>query len=97
MFLIGAALMFALWAWSLVPPIQNWGNPNEDGFSYVPLFYATITVLPAGIYLLIGAMIGRGRHVWRGRVALFIGGGFLTIVLLFMILQRLSDMVPGLG
>ena len=89
--------MFALWGWSLIPPIENWGNPNEDGFSYVPLAWATVTVLPVAVYLLAGAIVGRGRHVWRGRVALFIGGGFLTIVLLFEILQRLSEAVPGLG
>ena len=34
-FLVVAALMFLLWGWSLVPPIENWNNPYEDGFSYV--------------------------------------------------------------
>jgi hypothetical protein len=37
--------MLALWGWSLIPPIENWDNPYEDGFSYVPVFYATITCL----------------------------------------------------
>ena len=36
MFAISAAIMLALWGWSLVPPIENWGNPNEDGFSTSP-------------------------------------------------------------
>jgi hypothetical protein len=63
----------------------------------VPLAWATITVLPTGFYLLIGGIIGRGQHVWRGRVALFIGCGLLVIVLLFSMLQWLSEMVPGLG
>ena len=48
--------MLALWGWSLVPPIENWGNPNEDGFSYVPVFYTTITCLPVGTYLLVGRL-----------------------------------------
>ena len=47
-----AAIMLALWGWSLIPPIENWDNPNEDGFSYVAVFYATITCLPVGLYLL---------------------------------------------
>jgi len=40
-----AAFMLALWGWSLIPPIENWDNPYEDGFSYVAVFYATITCL----------------------------------------------------
>jgi hypothetical protein len=52
MFVVAAAIMFALWGWSLVPPIENWGNPNEDGFSYVAVFYTTITCLPVGLCLL---------------------------------------------
>lgn len=58
MFVVAAAIMFALWGWSLVPPIENWGNPNEDGFSYVPIFYTTITCLPVGLFLLVGAIAG---------------------------------------
>ena len=56
MFGVAAAIMLGLWAWSFVPPIQNWGNPNEDGFSYVPIFYTTITCLPVGLFLLIGRL-----------------------------------------
>src|SRR6516165_679128 len=43
-FLVVAALMFLLWGWSLVPPIENWNNPYEDGFSYVGVFYASILI-----------------------------------------------------
>jgi hypothetical protein len=49
MFAVADAIMLSLWGWSLVPPIENWGNPYDDGFSYVPLFYATITCLPVGL------------------------------------------------
>jgi hypothetical protein len=31
MFAVAAFIMLALWGWSLVPPIENWRNPNEDG------------------------------------------------------------------
>jgi hypothetical protein len=41
-FAVAAAIMPSLWAWSLVPPIEGWGDPNDDGFSYVGVFYATI-------------------------------------------------------
>ena len=71
-FAVAASIMFALWGWSLVPPIANWGNPNEDGFSYVGVFYATPICLPVGIFLLVGAIAGRGRYVWRARIAFFI-------------------------
>jgi hypothetical protein len=69
-----------LWGWSLIPPIESWGNPQEDGFSYVPAFYATIFCLPTGLYLLAGGIAGRGRYVTRGRIALFIGCGVLLVV-----------------
>jgi hypothetical protein len=78
MFGVAAVIMLALWGWSLVPPIENWGNPNEDGFSYVPVFYTTIVCLPAGIYLLVGAIAGHGRYVRRARIAFFIAAGITT-------------------
>ena len=78
-FLVVAALMLLLWGWSLVPPIENWNNPCEDGFSYVRVFYASLICLPAGLFLLIGAIAGHGRHVARARPALFVGVGTLFI------------------
>jgi hypothetical protein len=32
MFVIGAAIMLALWGWSLVPPIENWAIPAKTDF-----------------------------------------------------------------
>jgi hypothetical protein len=61
--------MLALWGWSLIPPIENWDSPYEDGFSYVAVFYATITCLPVGLYLLVAAIGGRGRHIAHARTA----------------------------
>lgn len=69
MFAVAAFIMLALWGWSLVPPIENWSNPYEDGFSYVPVFYTTIICLPVGIYLLVGAIAGHGRYVRHARIA----------------------------
>jgi len=40
-FLVVAALMLLLWGLSLIPPIENWNNPYEDGFSYVGVVYAS--------------------------------------------------------
>ncbi len=57
-FLAIAAVMLFLWGWSLIPPIENWNNPYEDGFSYVGVFYATIVCLPAGLFLLMEAFPG---------------------------------------
>lgn len=88
---VSAVVMLALWGLSLVPPIQNWNNPNEDGFSYVPAFYSTIVCLPAGLYLVAGAIAGRGRPVARARKALFIGGGLLFLVVVFLIFQHVAN------
>jgi hypothetical protein len=95
-FLAVAAAMLFLWGWSLIPPIENWNNPYEDGFSYVGVFYATI-VLPTGLFLLLGAIAGRGQHVVRARAALFVGGGTLFIVVAFLIFQQIANSMGGLG
>jgi len=90
-FLAVGAGNLALWFASLVPPYQSWGNPNEDGFSYIPVFYATLTTLPVGIYLLIGAIVGQGKPVRRARKALYIGIGLLVLVVGFWIFQYVAN------
>jgi hypothetical protein len=95
MFAVAASIMLALWGWSLVPPIENWSNPNEDGFSYVSVFYATIFCLPVGIFLLVGAIAGRVRYVRRARVAFFIAAGITLIVVAFLIVQHIADSNHG--
>jgi len=95
MFAVAAFIMLALWGWSLVPPIENWSNPNEDGFSYVPVFYTTIVCLPAGIYLLVGAIAGHGRYVRRARIAFFIAAGITLLVVAFLVVQQIADNNDG--
>jgi hypothetical protein len=90
-FVIVAAVMLALWGLSLIPPIQSWGNPHEDGFSYVPLFWATVTCVPIGVCLLLGAVAGRGAQVARARTALLLGGGLVFIVVAFLIFQHIAN------
>jgi hypothetical protein len=91
MLAVAAAIMLALWAWSLVPPIENWGNPNEDGFSYVGVFYATITCLPVGLFLLVGVIAAHGRYVRRARIAFFIAAGITILVVSFLIIQHIAN------
>ena len=95
MFVAAAAIMLALWGWSLVPPIENWGNPNEDGFSYVGVFYATIICLPVGLYLLVGAIAAHGRYVRRARIAFFIAAGITILVVAFLIIQHIANNNDG--
>ncbi len=96
-FLAVASSMLFLWGWSLVPPLQNWNNPYDDGFSYVGVFYATMICLPTGLFLLIGGIAGRGQHVARARSALFVGCGTLVIVVAFLIFQQIANSMGGLG
>jgi hypothetical protein len=95
MFALAAAIMLFLWGWSLVPPIENWGNPNEDGFSYVGVFYATIICLPVGLCLLAGAIAAHGRYVRRARIAFFVAAGITIIVVAFLIFQYIADNNDG--
>lgn len=92
-----AAVMAALWGWSLVPPIQNWGNPNEDGFSYLGFFWASIVCLPVGYLLVAGAIAPRGRLLARARNALLIGVAVIAIVVGFLIFQFVANSFGGLG
>src|SRR5215469_8814699 len=80
-FLAVAALMFLLSGWSLVPPIENWNNPYDDGFSYEGVFYASIICLPTGLLLLVGG----------------VGAGTLFIVVAFLIFQHIANSMGGLG
>jgi len=91
MFAIAAAIMLGLWGWSFVPPIEQCGNSNEDGFSYAPLFYTTIFCLPLGIFLLAGAIAGHGRYVRRARIAFFVAAVIATIVVLFLVVQNIAN------
>jgi hypothetical protein len=95
MFAVAAFIMVALWGWSLVTPVENWGNPNEDGFSYVPVFYTTIICLPAGIYLLVGAIAGHGRYVRRARIAFSIAAGMTLLVVGFLVVQQIANNNDG--
>ena len=95
MFVIAAAIMLALWGWSLVPPIENWGNPNEDGFSYVAVFYTTLICLPIGLYLLFAAIARQGRYVRRARIAFFIATGVIMLVAAFLIVQHIANNNDG--
>ena len=90
-FVVVAISMLALWGWSLVPPIENWNNPREDGFSFVGAFWSTLTCLPVGVFLLIGAAVGRGRHAARALTALLFGGVLLLLVVAFLMMQDLND------
>jgi len=95
MFGVAAAIMLSLWAWSLVPPIENWGNPNEDGFSYVGVFYATITCLPVGLCLLVGAIAAHGRYVRAARSAFFVAAGITILVVAFLTFQHIANNNDG--
>jgi len=90
-FIVIAAVMLALFGWSLVPPIQNWNNPNEDGFSYIGAFWATIICLPVALYLIRGAIAGHAQRVALARKALVVGYGVIFIVVAFLVFQYIEN------
>jgi hypothetical protein len=94
-FMVMAVTMLALWGLSLIPPAKTWGDPNEDGLSYVPAIWATMTCLPVGLFLLGGAIAGRGRHVARARTALLLSGALLLLVVAFLVFQHFADSIDG--
>jgi len=92
---VAGFIMLALWGWSFVPPIENGSNPNEDGFSYAPLFYTTIVCLPLAIVLLIGAKAGHGRSVRRARFAFVIAAAIAVLVVTFLVVQNIANSNDG--
>src|SRR5450755_1515737 len=84
-FFIGAAVMLGIWGWSLVPAIESRNNPNEDGFSFIPAFYGTLTFLPLGLIALLGGISGRGKRVAKARTALIIGLAMVAVIASFQI------------
>ena len=95
LFASAAFILLALWGWSLIPPIQSWGNPAEDGFSYVGAFYATLICLPVGVFLAVGAIAGHGRWVSRARRALILAAGIILIVVAFLVFQNIANSNDG--
>ncbi len=90
-FFLGAAVMLAIWGWSLVPAIESRNNPNEDGFSFVPAFYGTLLLLPLGVMLLVGGLVGHGKCVKRARIALIMGLIFLAVIVAFEIFAGINN------
>jgi len=90
-FIIVALANLGLWFESLIPPYQNWGNPNEDGFSYIGVFYATPTTVPVALFLIAGAIVGRGKWLSRARKALYIGIAIVVLTVGFWILQYIAN------
>lgn len=77
------------------PAVQNWNNPHEDGFSFLPVFWASLVCLPAGFYLIVGAIAGQGRRLARARAALAIAWVALFLVIAFLIFQRIANGAGG--
>lgn len=92
-YFVAAAISLGLWGWSLIPAIENWNNPNEDGFSLIPAFYASITMLPVGLILLAGGIAGRGKPAARARLALFTGSAFLLLTAAFGIFFVIANTI----
>ncbi len=84
-FFLGAGVMLAVWGWSLFPAIESRNNPNEDGFSFIPAFYGTLTFLPLGVIALVGGIFARGKSVACARTALTIGLAMIAVIVAFQI------------
>jgi hypothetical protein len=86
----GGAILIAIWIASLVYTIKVW-DPRADGFFLIPLFYASISVLPLGLSVLFGALSGSDRGMRRARRHLVFAAMLLALVLALEILRRLSE------
>jgi hypothetical protein len=91
LYIAGGAVMLALWGVSLIPAINGWNNRNEDGFSFVPAFWATVTLLPLGLMTLRGGVSGQDKSLRRARKTFIIGIALLALVAALEIFRRMSN------
>ena len=61
----------------------------------IPAFYASFMMPPVGLFLLAGAIIGRGRWTAHPRKALFIDIALLCLVIAVKMLQFFANGPDG--
>ena len=89
-FVLAGMVLLALWGASLMPAIANWNNSNEDGFSLVPAFAASVTALPLGLSATFDGLSGRDKAMRRARVHLVLAAALLLLAAMLELLRRLS-------
>jgi hypothetical protein len=92
---LGAVVLLALWGASAIPAVKNWNNPREDGFSLLPLFWASLTLLPLGISALAGAIAGSEASIRRARLHLMVAAALIGLVILLDIFRRMLIALDG--
>jgi len=92
-FIVAGVVLLALWGASALPIVDNWNNPNEDGFDAIPVFYASLTVLPIGLVVLAGAIQGSASSMRRARGGLIAAAVVLGILVLFLGFMQLATVM----
>jgi len=93
-FIMAGLALLALWGASAIPVIKHWNNPAADGFEAIPVFYASFTVLPIGIVVLVGALKGSPRSMRTARGGLIAAGvvfALLALLFGFMLLATIMN------
>ena len=52
-----------IWPASFFPIIQLWGDPRSDGFEAIPLFFATVGLVPLALPALLLTLQGRAPRL----------------------------------
>ncbi len=94
-FILAAVIMLSIWGFTLIPVVKSWNDPRADGFQMIPVFYATLTLLPLGFFALAGGISGHGEKVVLARLSLIIAAGLLVLGLMLEILRRMSEVMGG--
>jgi hypothetical protein len=85
-------VMLLLWLASWQPLIATWGDPQSDGFQLIPLFWASLTLLPLGLIALSGGISGTEKGTRRAQTSLIIAGALLVLVGVLEIVRRISQL-----
>jgi hypothetical protein len=85
-------VMLLAWLASWKPAIDGWGNPQANGFQLIPLFWASLTLLPLGLIALAGGIAGTEKGLYRAQTSLIIAGALLVLVGVLEIVRRISEL-----
>jgi len=85
-------VMLLLWLASWKPLVDSWANPQHNGFQLIPLFWASLTLLPLGLIALSGGIGGTEKGIYRAQTSLIIAGALVVLVGALEIVRRISEL-----
>jgi uncharacterized protein YhhL (DUF1145 family) len=83
-YMLTGAIMLAFWGASLVALFRG-----VDGLHILMVVVTTVSVLPLGVIILLGAVSGSEASMWRAQMALLASGCLLLLIVSAEVIRRI--------